>query len=120
MGGKGHLVATTGSVQVSLCEWRMNYCERRYFRMYQFLPIHENGNFACIKIRALSMIGSLGYFENNFSGVHIFPGNYYTKKHRGGCTRGSLRPGHLITNRTLSVRLVMRARAAVMTPEYRL
>ena len=32
----------------------------------------------------------------------------YTKKHRGGCTRVLLRPGHLITNRTQSVRLVIR------------
>ena len=31
----------------------------------------------------------------------------YTKKHRGGCTRGLLRPGHLITNRARSVRLVI-------------
>ena len=74
VGREGHLVATTGSVQVSLCEWRINYCERRYFRMYKFLLIYENGNFACIKIRALNIIGSLGYFENNFSSVHIFAG----------------------------------------------
>ena len=32
----------------------------------------------------------------------------YTKKHRGGCTRGLLRPGPLITNRARSVRLVIR------------
>ena len=32
----------------------------------------------------------------------------YTKKHRGGCTRVSLRPGHLITNRARSVRFVIK------------
>ena len=32
---------------------------------------------------------------------------YYTKKHRGGCTRGLLRPGPPITNRARSVRLVI-------------
>ena len=32
---------------------------------------------------------------------------YYTKKHRGGCTRWLLRPGLLITNRARSVRLVI-------------
>ena len=34
--------------------------------------------------------------------------SYYTKKHRGGCTRVLLRPGSLITNRARSVRLVIR------------
>ena len=33
---------------------------------------------------------------------------YYTKKHRGGCTRVSLRPGHLITTRARSVRVVIK------------
>ena len=33
---------------------------------------------------------------------------YYTKKHRGGCTRGLLRPGSLITNLARSVRFVIR------------
>ena len=40
---------------------------------------------------------------------------YYTKKHRGGCMRGSLRPGHLITNRVGS-----EGARGVMTPDYRL
>ena len=31
----------------------------------------------------------------------------YTKKHRGGCKRGLLRPGPSITNRARSVRLVI-------------
>ena len=30
------------------------------------------GNFACIKIHVLRMIGSLGYYKSNFRGVHIF------------------------------------------------
>ena len=32
------------------------------------------GNFACIKVRILSITGSLGYYEGNFRGVglHIF------------------------------------------------
>ena len=30
------------------------------------------GNFACIKIRVLCEIGSLGYYKSNFRGVHIF------------------------------------------------
>ena len=30
------------------------------------------GNLACIKIRLLSIIGSLGYYKSNFQGVHIF------------------------------------------------
>ena len=29
-------------------------------------------NFACIKIRILSIIGSLGYYKSNFRGVHVF------------------------------------------------
>ena len=29
-------------------------------------------NFACIKIRVLSISGSLGYFKSNFQGVNIF------------------------------------------------
>ena len=33
---------------------------------------------------------------------------FYTKKHRGGCTRVSLRPGHLITTRARSVRVVIK------------
>ena len=46
-------------------------------------------------------------------GIHVDtprledPDRYYTKKHRGGCTRGTLRPGPLITNRAQSVRLVI-------------
>ena len=34
-------------------------------------------------------------------------GPFYTKKHRGGCTRSLLRPGPSITNRARSVRLVI-------------
>ena len=30
------------------------------------------GNFACIKISVLCMIGSLGLYKCNFLGVHIF------------------------------------------------
>ena len=33
------------------------------------------GNFACIKIRVLSITGSLGYFKGNFRGLHIFVDN---------------------------------------------
>ena len=32
---------------------------------------------------------------------------YYTKKHRGGCTMGSLRSGPIITKRARGVRLVI-------------
>ena len=32
---------------------------------------------------------------------------FYTKKHRGGCTRSLLRPVPTITNRARSVRLVI-------------
>ena len=34
----------------------------------------------------------------------------YTKKHRVGCTRGSLQPGPSITNRSRSVRLVIQGK----------
>ena len=30
------------------------------------------GNFACITIYVLCVIGSLGYYERSFRGVHIF------------------------------------------------
>ena len=30
------------------------------------------GYFACIKIRVLCVIGSLGYYKSNFQGVHFF------------------------------------------------
>ena len=30
------------------------------------------GNFVCIKIRVLSIISSLGSYQSNFRGVHIF------------------------------------------------
>ena len=30
------------------------------------------GNFVCIKIGVLSIVGDLGYYETNFRGVHIF------------------------------------------------
>ena len=30
------------------------------------------GNFACIKIHVLNIIGSLGFHKSNFRGVHIF------------------------------------------------
>ena len=43
------------------------YCERRYFRGFMKL-----GNFACIKICVLGIIGSLGYHKCNFQGVHNF------------------------------------------------
>ena len=29
-------------------------------------------HYACIKIRVLCVIGSLGYYKSNFRGVHIF------------------------------------------------
>ena len=41
-------------------------------------------------------------------GVWVCVCVYYTKKHRGGCTRVLLRPGPLITNRARSVRLVIK------------
>ena len=30
------------------------------------------GYFACIRIRVLRIISSLGYYKNNFRGLHIF------------------------------------------------
>ena len=37
------------------------------------------GNFACIKIRVLSIIGSLGYIKSNFRGVHNLTDIYETR-----------------------------------------
>ena len=37
------------------------------------------GNFACIEIRVLSVIGSLGYYKSNFRGVHNFADIYNAK-----------------------------------------
>ena len=57
----------------------------------------------CVNV-FVSQCGSTEAAPNkNFS-----PGSYYTKKHRGGCTKGLFWPGHLITNQTRSVRLVIR------------
>ena len=41
----------------------MKYSERRYFRVYTFLRIYENGNVACIKVHVLSATGSLGFYK---------------------------------------------------------
>ena len=37
-----------------------------------FCGFMKMGNFACIKIRVLCVIGSLGYYKSNFQGVHFF------------------------------------------------
>ena len=49
-----------------------NYCERRYFHVYTFLRIYINGQFRVYQNCILSRTGSLGYYKNNFQGVHIF------------------------------------------------
>ena len=43
--------------------------------IFACINVHESmkmENFACIKIRVLSITGSLGYFKSNFQGVHSF------------------------------------------------
>ena len=42
------------------------------FACINFLGFIKMGNFVCIKIRVISIIGSLGYYKSNFRGVHIF------------------------------------------------
>ena len=42
------------------------------FACINFRGFMKMGNFACIKIRVLCVIGSLGYYNSNFRGVHIF------------------------------------------------
>ena len=42
------------------------------FACIHFRRSMKMGNFACTKIPVLSIIGSLGYYEGNFRGVHIF------------------------------------------------
>ena len=42
------------------------------FTCIHFLGFMEVGNFACIKIRVLSIIGPLGYYKSDFRGEHNF------------------------------------------------
>ena len=42
------------------------------FACIHFRGFMKLGNFACIKIRVLCIIGSQGYYKSNFRGVHIF------------------------------------------------
>ena len=42
------------------------------FACIYFRGFMKMGNFACIKIGVLSIVGALGYYETNFRGVHIF------------------------------------------------
>ena len=42
------------------------------FTCINFRGFMKMGNFACIKISVLSVIGSLGYYETYFRGVHMF------------------------------------------------
>ena len=42
------------------------------FACINFREIMKMGNFACIKIRVLSITGSLWYYKSNFRGVHNF------------------------------------------------
>ena len=42
------------------------------FTCTNFRVFMKIGNFACIKIRVLCIIGSLGKYKSNFRGVHIF------------------------------------------------
>ena len=41
------------------------------FACIHFRGFMKMGNFACIKIRVLCIIGSLGYYKCNLRGVHI-------------------------------------------------
>ena len=42
------------------------------FACTNFRGFMKLGNFACIKIRVLCKIGSIGYYKSNFRGIHIF------------------------------------------------
>ena len=42
------------------------------FACIHFRGFMKMGNFACIKIRVLGIIDSLGYYKSNFRGVHVF------------------------------------------------
>ena len=42
------------------------------FACIDFRGFMKLGNFACIKICVLCIIGSIGYYKSNFRGVHIF------------------------------------------------
>ena len=42
------------------------------FACINFRGFMKMGNFACIKIRVLSIIGTLSYYQSNSLGVHIF------------------------------------------------
>ena len=42
------------------------------FACIDFRGFMKMGNFACIKICVLSIIGSLGYCESYFRDVHVF------------------------------------------------
>ena len=42
------------------------------FACKHFRGFMKKGIFACIKIRVLSIIGSLACYKSNFRGVHIF------------------------------------------------
>ena len=42
------------------------------FACINFCGFMKLGNFACIKIRVLCIIGSIGFNKCNFRGVHIF------------------------------------------------
>ena len=42
------------------------------FACINFRGFIKMDNFVCIKIRVISIIGSLGYYKSNFRGVHIF------------------------------------------------
>ena len=42
------------------------------FTCINFLGFLKMGNFTCIKIRGLNIIGTIVYFKSNFRDVHIF------------------------------------------------
>ena len=48
-----------------------NYWNVDIFACINFRGFMKFGNFACIKIRVLCIIGSIGYNKRNFRGVHI-------------------------------------------------
>ena len=42
------------------------------FASINFRGFMKLGNFVCIKIHVLCIIGSIGCYKSNFRGVHIF------------------------------------------------
>ena len=56
-------------VCVCVCIYTVNV---DIFACINFRGFMKLGNFACIKIRVLCIIGFIGYYKSNFRGEHIF------------------------------------------------